>query len=104
MEEHNKDFGKLTLSQRQRQEWRAAQPYGTLFIGSMVASAVLNIFELWLGVPPVVEFVIAIPIAIVWGYSGHQLIKRRKRRDAEQKAAMEQRWREEDEQLFGQRG
>jgi hypothetical protein len=107
MESPAKDPGKLTLSEWQAQEWEASQPYGkwgrATFFGLTAFNIVFNILHSWLDLPLFVYFGVSIPLFVLYIYCFLQLREIRKRRDAEQKQAMEQRWKQEDEQLFGQR-
>jgi hypothetical protein len=103
MRTQEKDAGKLTLSEWQAQEWRASQPSGKWFMGTLLGGTLLHILYRGLNLPPAVYFGLALLLCFAHLYSGAKLAKIRRQRDAQQKQAMEHRWREEDEQLLRQR-
>jgi hypothetical protein len=103
MKRREQDPLKLTLSEWQAQEWRAVQPYGTWFSVSFIGGTIFGALYFWLDFSPLVYFTIAIPLCFIAFRSGAKAAEIRKHRDAEQKIAIEKRWKEEDEQLYQQR-
>lgn len=100
MKSQEKDPLKLTLSELQAQEWCAVQPYGTWLMASLIGIGVLEALDLWLHLPNIIEFSARLILSVITCFSGAKAGKIRKRRDAEQKEAMERRWKEQDEQLL----
>jgi hypothetical protein len=103
MKMSEKDPLKLTLSEWHAQEWRAVQPYGTWFMASLIGGVVLKALDFWLDLPHIISMGIGIPLCFFMFYNAGKAGEIRKRRDAEQKEAIEQRWKQEDEQLYQQR-